>query len=82
MYDKIKAGEYTNKVDYKADKAAYREESFRILQQFRADGLEFAGLTGHPEADKAWDMAWDMGHSSGYSEVLGQLLKVADLLLD
>ena len=27
------------------------------------------GLTGHPKADKLYQLAWDFGHSSGYHEI-------------
>lgn len=38
------------------------------------------GLTGHPKADKLYELAWGMGHSAGYYEVEIFYNDMADLL--
>jgi hypothetical protein len=27
------------------------------------------GLSGHPKADKLYEIAWEFGHSAGYGEI-------------
>lgn len=49
--------------------------------QFKADALAELGLTGHPKADKAFDMAWEDGHSGGIGYVFERLDRYAELLL-
>ena len=79
---------YKNRFPYKTRKEdlkafeAYHRENGRIDDLFRKDALQEAGLTGHPKAEKAFEMAWERGHSSGYHEVFNCLLPLADLLLN
>lgn len=54
---------------YREARDAYRAEDNRLTQQFRADLEAEYGLTGHPKADKLWNLAWEEGHSSGLNEV-------------
>jgi hypothetical protein len=48
--------------------------------EFKADLFDEHGVTGHPKAQRAFDIAWDYGHSSGYSEVANYFDDLADLL--
>jgi len=38
------------------------------------------GLTGHPRADKLWELAWGYGHSAGLGEVEIYYQELAELL--
>lgn len=67
--------------EYKAAKRAYDAETRRLTDLFKADALDEVGLTGHPKAEKAWELAWDRGKSPGLTEVLGNLEELAELLL-
>lgn len=66
---------------YRAAQTAYNHETSRLNELFKADALEYHGLTGHPKADKAYRLAWENGHSSGYQEVFNHLYDYADLLV-
>lgn len=89
--DKIRAGHYNTKVPYPSDekdkelkrekRAIYRRDQARLLQQFKQDAIQEAGLAGHPKADRAYDKAWDDRHSSGIIEVMDELESLAELLL-
>ncbi len=61
---------------------AYHIEEGRLMDQFRKDAIEEAGLTGHPKADKAFALAWQEGHASGLSDVMTHLYELAELLKD
>jgi len=61
---------------------AYQDESFRLKTLFKQDALRDVGLTGHPKADRAFDVAWGEGHAFGFDTVHGWLRTLADLLLD
>lgn len=50
--------------------------------RFTVDAIEWAGLTGHPKAEKAFAMAYEDGHSGGMEEVANHLIRYADLLLN
>ncbi len=43
--------------------------------------MEEAQLTGHPAAERAWDLAWDRGHYAGFSEVMSNLYSIANVVL-
>lgn len=58
----------------------WAEEERRLRDLFKKDALEEVGLTGHPKANKAFEMAWDRG--DGYREVMVELEELAELLLD
>jgi hypothetical protein len=48
--------------------------------EFKADLFDEHGVTGHPKANRAFDLAWDRGHSAGYQEVANYFDDLADLL--
>jgi len=89
VMEKISNGDYTVTSNFRTlkgearKKAAleYRKARAARDEEFRKDALEYVGLTGHPKADKAFDMAWDHCHSDGYSAVLYDLEIRADLIL-
>lgn len=58
----------------------YHKACGDALKAFRADAIEYAGLTGHPRADKAFDFAKD--HASGRRETVEFLSELADLMKD
>lgn len=88
VYDKIKAGAYENAVEYPSRSApnrAERQMEYRKGQmvaeaRFKADLEEEFGLSGHPKAQRLFDLAWQEGHSSGYNEVLNYYSEFSDLL--
>jgi hypothetical protein len=79
---KLARGAYTNTVDFKADRTAWRAKENEIEAEFKEDCIQDVGLKGHPKADKAFDLAWSRGHSAGFNEVYGELCDLSDLLLD
>lgn len=93
VYDKITDGDYLNKLpfpqrphppvsvdDYKKALLEYRNESSRLVEEFKADALAEVGLTGHPKADKVYFLAREHGHSAGLHEVMNYLVDFADLV--
>jgi hypothetical protein len=68
--------------DYRLEASDWKAEEARLLSAFKADALAEVGLTGHPKADKAYDLAWENGHSGGLQDVYNHLLDYADLLKD
>jgi hypothetical protein len=68
-------------VDYHAAREAYNRERGEIYDAFKADVLAELGLTGHPKADKVFDMAWDNGYDDGYADVLSFAEDYAELVL-
>jgi len=60
---------------------AYREETMRLRALFKRDAIEDAGLTGHPKAEKAFDMAWERCRSEGLFRVMEELEDLAELML-
>lgn len=74
--------------DYEHLRAAYDEAVVdyhyamkEIEKQFKLDLEKEYSLTGHPKADKVFDMAWEDGHSSGYGSVESYYERYADLVL-
>ena len=65
-----------------AGQRAYNEETRRLTDLFKADLIEEYGMTGHPRANRAFDIAWERGHSSGYSEVAIYFGELAELLVE
>jgi hypothetical protein len=49
-------------------------------QEHRALMEKIHGLTGHPKAEKLYEIAWDIGHSAGYHEVEIYYDDMAELL--
>ena len=86
MYDRINAGEYTNKLPYAAPSKnrevflAYRVEDSRITGQFRIDALKDLGLTNHPKAYRLFEIAWDNRHSEGYRAVYEEMEELSELM--
>lgn len=64
----------------RAQRRLHQEEEARLNALFRADLEAEHGLTGHPKANKLWDIAWDRGHSSGLSSVAWEYSDLAELV--
>ena len=89
--DRIRAGEFDNKLDYPrsitggdiaAARRAYDAESRALYDLFKSELLKDLGLDGHPKAEKVFSMAWDDGHSSGsYEDVYNYAGDYAKLVL-
>lgn len=58
----------------------YHNRDNQIYIQFKCDLFSKHNLTGHPKANRAFEMAWDMGHASGYEEVEQHFDELAELL--
>lgn len=69
-----------DKAGFDAALKAYREDNVRLADEFKADALEEVGLTGHPKADKCFNLAEEHGHSNGYADVMCYLVDFADLV--
>ncbi len=54
---------------WRAARNAYSEEAARLQAEFKVDLIEEHGVTGHPKAERVFNLAWEYGHSSGLSEV-------------
>lgn len=61
-------------------RGAYRADQRRLVEELKADAIEYCGLKGHPKAEKAWDFAWEERHHSGFREVVEFLEELADLI--
>lgn len=59
---------------------AYREETQRLKDLFKADLLEEHGVTNNPKADKCFELAWSEGHSAGFSEVASYFEEFVELI--
>lgn len=86
MIERIRAGEFENKVPYPSggstkDREVYRKGNREAEQLFKEAALEEVGLSDHPKADKVFEKAWRDGHSSGYAEVFGELQELSELML-
>jgi hypothetical protein len=57
------------KVEYEKNLAAYQEAKAERIRQFKVDLFVAYGVTGHPKAEKAFELAWEFGHSGGLHEV-------------
>jgi len=82
LLGKIEAGDYNvpNDVYDRDGRAEYRRQMYELKMKFKEDLLRYLGITGHPKADRLWEMAWDDGHSSGYEDVLSCAETFVDLL--
>jgi hypothetical protein len=58
----------------------YHEARFALEAEFKRDLFDQHGVTGHPKAERAFQLAWDYGHSSGFQEVANYFDDLADLL--
>lgn len=57
------------KEEHATMRKAYRDRDKELKAKFRDDIEAEYDMTGHPKADKLWELAWEYGHSAGYSEV-------------
>ena len=57
------------KVEYAKNLAAHQEAEAERIRQFKVDLFVAYGVTGHPKAEKAFNLAWEFGHSGGLHEV-------------
>lgn len=48
-------------------------------EKFKADALEYVGLSGHEKADSIFAKAWEKGHWAGNNEVLCELESLSDI---
>jgi len=86
--DKLRDNDYDSKLpwpeakdpDRQAKREAYNADEARLLREFKADMFEDCGVTGHPKADKAFDIAWSHGHASGLYDVYCYFSELAELL--
>lgn len=69
-------------VVYREAAQAYYAAQAQMRLQFKADVLQEHGLTGHPKADKVYDMAWQEGHADGYGNIERWVEDLAELVLD
>ena len=70
----------TNTKIYSDDKKAWREENYRLDNEFWADVLEDLGLSSHPKADILIELAKE--HSDGESRhyKYAEVLELCELL--
>ena len=87
--EKLSEGYYTTKLPYagprngpnwKETRAAYHADQGRLDAEFKRDLFAYYGVTGHPKAERAFEIAWGHGHSAGYSEVDIYFSELAELL--
>ena len=73
-------------MEYKKDlslkRQKYREEEYKIDQEFKQALFVEYGVQNHPKREKAFAMAWDRGHSSGYNDVELEFVDLAELMKD
>jgi hypothetical protein len=62
------------------DTRAYSNLCSELEKEFKRDLFDQHGVTGHPKAERAFQLAWDYGHSSGFQEVANYFDDLADLL--
>lgn len=69
-----------DEVSYQAHLKHYREENIRLQQEFKHDLIKKYNMTGHPKADKLFDLAWDFGNSNLWDveDYFSNLLKLID----
>jgi len=58
----------------------YRTEKTRCFNHLKTDILEDVGMTGHPKADKLFNLAWSHERSNGLDCVLEMAEELAELL--
>jgi hypothetical protein len=58
----------------------WREQEEQLRQGFKSALFKELGITGHPNAEKLFQIAWDRGHSYGYSEVYNEALELVNLI--
>ena len=56
---------------------AYREAATKLRKEFKAEALEYVGLTDNPKADKIYEHAMD--GTDGFREILDRLEELAEL---
>ena len=69
-----------DEVSYQSHIKLYDEERLRLQNEFRCDLIEKYNMTGHPKANKCFDMAWDFGQSSSYSDVEDYFMNLIELV--
>ena len=57
------------KVEYAKNLAAHQEAEAERIRQFKVDLFVAYGVTGHPKAERAFNLACEFGHSGGLHEV-------------
>ena len=57
------------KVKQKEQRVAYELEKVRIMHLFKADLEKEYRLSGHPRADKLFELSWDFGRRDGIRTV-------------
>jgi len=69
-----------DKKKYLIELSEYRKKEAEKYAQFKKDAIKEAGLTGHPKADKAFELAYKDAHSEGLVAVWNRFDDLADLL--
>jgi hypothetical protein len=64
----------------RAQRQACNEDQARLEAEFKADMFAHYGVTGHPKAQRAYEIAWSHGHSAGFAEVDIYFSELAELL--
>jgi hypothetical protein len=67
---------------WRAARIAYDAELKRRNEEFKADLFEEHSVTGHPKAEKAFQLAWRYGHSSGLGEIANYFDDLVELIKD
>lgn len=80
MEQRIRDGEFDNKLAYLDDRGAYRYEDQRLRVVFAEEALKNVGLENYPLKDKVFEKAWSDGHSSGYMHVYYELVELAEMI--
>ncbi len=60
----------------------YREEQYKIGNEFKLALFKEYGVENHPKAEKAFSMAWEAGHAEGYSNVEFHFSELVELIKD
>jgi hypothetical protein len=63
-------------------KERYREEQYKIDNEFKLALFKEYGVEDHPKREKVFDMAWQNGHASGYGDVEYHFSEYVELIKD
>ena len=76
----MKALKVSRKEREREQRRLYNEDCYRLMNEFRKDLAEEAGLTNHPKEKKLFSIAYNIGHSGGFHEIHSHYLELAELL--
>jgi hypothetical protein len=83
MKDSIDAGHYDSELPSGAnaeERKLRRADERRLKAVFASDLIEAAGVTGHPKAQRCFDLAWEYGHSGGLQDVRYYFEELVELI--